>query len=180
MKEEYAYVLDFLPYGRPEKFIRNPIAHCIGEKYLILLEVSLKPNTKVDLKERIYIGSGFRDKVQRIIRRLKYDELSATAKSNLEEILPQIIKINEKRFIKIFNVSGPITTKMHSLELLSGIGKKTLDEILKERSKKFFESYEDFEKRTGIKDVEKIIFERILDELKEKDEYKLFVGNILI
>ncbi len=180
MKEEFAYVLDFFPYGKPEKFIKEPVVHCIGEKYLILLEVTIKPNVKVDLKERIYIGSGKRDKVNRILRRIKYNELSETAKNILEELLLEIVKINEKRFIKIFNISAPITSKKHSLELISGIGKKTLEIILSERAKKPFESYEDLEKRVGVTDIKKAIVKRIIDELQEKDEYKLFVENILI
>ena len=52
IREEYAIILDFVPYGYPlDTRARNfPVAQAIGKKYLILLElipkkgVTLHPN----------------------------------------------------------------------------------------------------------------------------------------
>jgi len=181
MKDEYIIILDYFPSGKPGSPLKIPVAHGIGDKYFNLLEVSLKPNAKVEIKERVYIGSGLRDKVQRIIRRIKYSELSAIAQSTLDEVLDELIKQNEQRLVKIFNIAGPLTPRLHSLELFRGIGKKHLEEILRERKIKPFESFEDLKNRVKfLIDPKKMIKERIIRELNDEDEYKLIVGNSLL
>jgi putative nucleotide binding protein len=172
MKDEYLIVLDFLARGG----VGEPTAQGIGEKYFNLLEVTLKQ--KVDFFERVYIGSGPRDKVGRIVRRLNYDQLTTLAKENLEKVLPQLIEKNEERFVKFFNLSGPITPKLHSLELLPGIGKKHLWQIVEERKNKPFQKLSEINERIKLlPDVKKMIAKRIIEELQGKDEYRLFVGN---
>ena len=179
MKDEYIIILDFLPFGKGD-FRKEPIAQGIGERYFNLLEISIKPNVKVDIFERVYIGSGLRDKAGRIIKKLKYEELTTLAKENLEKVLEQLIDKNEDRFVKFFNFSGPITPKLHSLELLPGIGKKHLWQIIEERKNKPFQSLKEINERIKfLPDVKRMLVRRLLDELQEKDEYKLFVGNPL-
>ncbi|MFH7902944.1 MAG: DUF655 domain-containing protein [Candidatus Aenigmatarchaeota archaeon] len=181
MKDEHIIVLDYFPTGKPGSALKIPIVHGIGDKYFNLLEVSLKPNVKVEVNEKIYIGSGLRDKAQRIIRKIKLSELSPIAQSVLDEVLDNLIKQNEKRLIKIFNIAGPLTPKMHALELFRGIGKKHLEDILRERKIKPFESFEDLKNRIKfLMSPEKMIKERIKEELDDKDEYKLIVGNVLL
>ncbi len=183
-REDYAYVLDVIP---PEQILaKNPsllkkgfpkdeyYVQVIGEQYFTLLEVTLKPGVFVEIGERVYIGNGPRDKVDKIVRRITYDELTSDAKKALPEIVAKIVKAQEKKFVDFFNKAGPITLKMHSLELLRGIGKKTLWQILEERKKKPFESFEDIRNRIGI-DPEKLIIERILLELQGADQYRIFV-----
>ena len=185
-REEYAYILDILS---PEQvvlrdaslirkgFPMNEIyVQAIGEQYFTLLELTVKPGVEVQPLERVYIGPGIRDKIDRIVRRLRYDELTETAKANLEKILPELVRKQEKRFVEFFNKAGPITLKLHSLELLKGIGKKTLWTILEERKKRPFESFEDIRRRVGI-DPEKLIVDRILRELQGGEKYYLFVGG---
>ena len=46
-----------------------------------------------------------------------------------------IVLEDEARFIRYFNEAGPITTRMHALELLPGIGKKLMWAVLNERKK---------------------------------------------
>lgn len=180
MKEEYLVVLDYFPSGKPGNTSKIPVVHGIGEKYFTLLEVSVKPNVKVDIKERIYIGSGLRDKANRIIRKIKYSELSPLAQSILEEVLDELIRKNEKRLIKIFNYAGPLTPKMHTLELFRGIGKKHLNDILFQRKTKPFENFEDLKERIKfLMSPEKIIKERIKEEL-ETEENRIIVGNTLL
>nr|MCG2895185.1 DUF655 domain-containing protein [Vulcanisaeta sp.] len=108
-------------------------------------------------------------------RRIGYDELTSEAKNVLPEIVAKIVKSQESRFVDFFNKAGPITLKMHTLELLRGIGKKTLWQILEERKKKPFQSFEDIRSRVGI-DPEKLIVDRILRELQGADQYRIFVG----
>ncbi|BAA30941.1 DUF655 domain-containing protein [Pyrococcus horikoshii] len=177
--EEYAYVLDYLPNGYPDletgQYLGKPVAQVIGEKAFTLLEVT--PKTDLMLYERIFIGKGERDKISMINRKLSYDDLTDTAKAELPYILEEIIKKNEERFVKFFNVAPPITNRLHSLELLPGIGKKHMWSIIEEREKKPFENFEDLKKRVkGLPDPVKMIARRILDELQDKDKYKIFVG----
>ncbi len=184
-REDYAYVLDVIP---PEQMlIKDPslikkgfprneaYVQAIGEQYFTLLELTLKPNTTAEVGERVYIGSGVRDKVNKIVRRINYDELTNEAKNVLPDVIARIVKAQEGRFVEFFNKAGPITLKMHSLELLRGIGKKTLWQILEERRKKPFQSFEDIRSRVGI-DPEKLIIDRVLRELQGADQYRVFVG----
>lgn len=185
-REDYAYILDIIP---PEQmlikdpslikkgFPRNEVyVQAVGEQFFTLLELTLKPNATAEVGERVYIGSGTRDKVNKIVRRISYDELTNEAKNALPEVVAKIVKAQESRFVDFFNKAGPITLKMHSLELLrGGIGKKTLWQILEERRKKPFQSFEDIKSRVGI-DPEKLIIDRILRELQGADQYRIFVG----
>ncbi len=183
--EEYAYILDFLPYGYPYYMTtslrqpprRGPVAQAIGEDYFMLLELEPFKGVTLSLRERVFVGRGLSDKIKirRVIRRLTYDELTATAKAELPAVLEMIVESREKYFVDFFNNAGPLTKKMHELELLRGIGKKTLWRILEERKKKPFESFKDIQTRAKIPDPKKLIVERIIEELKGGQKYYLFV-----
>jgi len=177
IEEEYAYVLDILPQGRPEIKVFKPVAQVIGEKYFILLEVIPKDKATVEIGERVYIGKEYRPKIYRIVRRISYNDLTDEAKKELEDIIEKIVESREKDFVEFFNKASAITPRLHALELLPRIGKKILWEILEERKNKPFESFEDIKKRVvGIADPKRLIVERILMELRGEDKYKLFVA----
>jgi len=178
--EDYAYVLDFLPYGHPDDkrplHKREPLAQVVGEKFFTLLEVSVKKDKNPLVGDRVYIGKDLmqRDVVNKIKRRLRYEELTATAKSELPYVLEQMVKQQEDRFVEFFNKAESITTKLHQLELLPGIGKKTMWAIIEERKKEPFKSFEDIAKRIKIDPV-KCVIQRIIYELQNPDtKYKLF------
>ena len=177
--EEYAYVLDYLPQGRPDyrrpTYSREPIVLAIGEDFFTLLELVPKRNVDIALHERVYIGKGFRDKIDHVKRRITYNDLTAAAKAELPYVLEKIIKERESFFVDFFNKAQPITMRMHQLELLPGIGKKIMWEILEERRKKPFESFKDLTSRVKIPDPVKAIVKRILIELEGEDRYYLFV-----
>ena len=180
--EDYAYVLDFLPYGHPDDkrpiHRREPLAQVVGEKYFTLLEVSVKKDKNPLIMDRVYIGKGERDVVDRIKRRLRYEDLTPTAKAELPYVIEKIVKDQEERFVRFFNESSPITTKLHQLELLPGIGKKTMWAIIEERKKEPFKSFEDIAKRVkGLSHPEKCIVNRIIHELQNpKEKYRLFTA----
>jgi len=181
MKDEYAIVLDFLPRGKATDPRPEPVAQVIGEKFLNLLEVVLKPGESVKIGERVYIGEGKRDKVRFIRGKIRYDSLTSVAKDELERVLQEIIEKDEKRFVEFFNRAGPITTRLHMLELLPGIGKKHMWAIIDARKKKKFESFEDLKSRVEmLPDPKKMIIKRIIEELQEKDRYKLFVSSRIL
>jgi len=177
--EDYAYVLDFLPFGYPAETRkigwRGPIAQVIGEAYLTLLEVAVYPNVTLQPREKVYIGKGERNKVDHVERRISYDELTPAAQDELPAVLEIIIDQNPERFLEFFNTAGPITTRMHALELLPGIGKKGMWKVLEERKKAPFKSFEDLQQRTHIPDPKKALVKRIISEIKGEDKYYLFV-----
>jgi len=178
MRDEYAIVLDFLPHGKATDRKAEPLAQVLGERFFNLLEVVIKEGEEVKVGEKIYIGEGKRDKVKYIRGRINYKSLTSFAKEKLEEFLTQIISKDERRFAEFFNIAGPITTRLHSLELLPGIGKKHMWDVINERKKKRFESLKELQERIKMfPDPKKIIVRRIIDELDGKDRYRLFVGS---
>jgi putative nucleotide binding protein len=103
--------------------------------------------------------------------------LTNYAKAELEQIVTDMVNNDEKRFVDFFNLSGPITTRLHSLELLPGIGKKHMWDIINERKKKPFETFTELQQRVEmLPDPKRIVIKRILDELEAKDRYRLFVA----
>jgi len=179
MYEEYAYVLDYLPTGRQphdrHRHMVAPTVQVVGENYFTLLELELKFGATVTLNERLYVGKDKRDKVERIIGRIGYEELMATAKAELPVIVEELVKKRESHFVEFFNKTQPITPRMHALELLPGIGKKSMWHIVDTREKKPFESFSDIQNRAGIPDPAKTITRRIIEELAGESKYRLFI-----
>jgi putative nucleotide binding protein len=179
--EEHAYVLDFLPYGRSSEKSRHlavPTIQIMGEQFFTLLEAELKIGATVLVHERIYIGRDRREKVDRILTRISYEQLTANAKAEIGPLISQLVKTQEKRFVDFFNNSQPVTPRMHSLELLPGIGKKSMWQIVNMREKKTFVSYKDTQERTGLSDIPKIISKRIIEELSTDAKYRLFTRAV--
>jgi putative nucleotide binding protein len=179
--EEYAHVLDYLPYGRSSDKSRHlvvPSIQIMGEQHFTLLEAELKVGATVVVPERIYIGRDRREKVDRIISRISYDQLTANAKAEVTPLIDELVKKQEKRFVDFFNNSQPVTPRMHSLELLPGIGKKSMWTIINAREKKPFTNYEDVETRTGITDVKKMLAKRVFEELSTETKYRVFTRTV--
>lgn len=179
-KEETATVLDFLPNGYPyderPMYMKTPIAQAIGNDHFVLLELVPKKGIHLQPFEQVYIGEGKRDKVHHIVGKLNISKLTATAKSQLEFVIQDIIKKNEKRFIDFFNHAQPLSTRMHQLELLPGLGKKHMWQIIETRQEKPFESLADIKNRVKLMpDPEKAVIRRILQELEGAEKHRLFV-----
>lgn len=177
MKDKWAIVLDFLPEGHPGLGKPEPIAQAVGEKYFSLLEVVSRKDIELEVGDRIYIGEGTREKVKYIKKSISLEELTTLARSELEGVIKDLINEADERFVNFFNNATPISTRMHSLELLPGIGKKHMWEIIEARKEKPFESYEDLKERVpSIPDPKKLLFKRIMTELKGEDpRHRIFV-----
>ena len=175
-KEEYAIILDYLPYGYPMGGKMNPVAQAIGVKTLALLELVPRRGINLEVKEKVYIGPDKRDKIYFISGRLPGEKLTETAKIQLQEFVANVVAEQEKKFVDFFNSAQAINTRLHRLELLPGFGKKHMQEILKIREEKPFESFEDIKNRvSGTPDPKKAIEKRILEELIERQRFYLFV-----
>ena len=174
--EEHARVIDFLPEGRSSEREREPTAQLLGEKYFTLLEVAVKKGVNCSLGQKLYIGKDERPEVEKIKKRIEFNDLTATARNEMPLVAKQIIHDREADFVAFFNKAGPISIRLHQLELLPGIGKKHLKEILDTRDTKQFESFKDIQQRvTLLPEPANLIFTRISEELHGDSKYYLFV-----
>lgn len=179
MKDDFAIILDFFPHGKPGDRKAEPVAQSIGEKLFTLLEIVIKEGKEGKVGDRVYIGEGKWDVVKYIRGRIKYNMLTNFAKGELEGVIQNLVKRDEARFVDFFNKAMPLTTRSHTLELLPGIGKKHLWQILSQRKAEPFKSFEDLQKRVEmLPDPKKMIVKRIISELEEKDRHRLFVGGL--
>lgn len=180
LKEEAAIVLDFLPNGyindpRPSHQ-KEPIVQAIGKEHFILFELVPKKGVFVQPHEEVYIGEGAREKIHHINGRLNINKLTLTAQNELNFVIAEIVKKQEQRFVQFFNMAQPLNTRVHQLEILPGLGKKHMWEILEQRQEKTFTSYADLKARVRLlSDPEKLLIKRILNELEGKEKHNVFV-----
>jgi putative nucleotide binding protein len=176
--EEYAYVLEYLPHGRAgaprTSHSTQGVLQLIGEEYFTLLEASPLPDTEYNLKDRIFVGKGDRAKVGHILGRISYEELYSAGKAELQSVIELIVQNNEGTFIGFINESHSLTPRMHSLELIPGIGKRLMFQILDLRERVPFESFEDLKDRANLSDPVKLIARRVMKELSEEQKYYIF------
>ncbi len=182
VREEKALVLDFLPNGYPLDprpiHKKTAIVQAIGKDHFTILELIPKKGITLKLAQEIYIGPEKRDEILQIVGRLSVYKLTGTAKQELEFVIKEIIHTNPARFIDFFNKAQPLSTRMHQLELLPGLGKKHMWEIIQAREDKTFESFADLKARVKLMpDPEKTIVKRILSELEGNEKHQLFVDR---
>lgn len=158
-------------YGHP------PHAQVIGDKFFSLMEFLARPESDIAEKAKVFVGKGLRRHVSRFLRYLNFDDLIPPARSNLPGVISRIALEGEGFFVTFFNESIPITPRLHQLELLGGVGKKTLARMLEQRRELTFSSYKDIEERAALKDPSGAIIERVLEEIRGKDQYSIFVAT---
>ncbi len=115
---------------------------------------------------------GLPDKILVVPRRpLTFNDLSDYAKSVLEEAVKKVIRDNEDVFVEFFNIAEPINIRLHSLNLLKGIGRRTLLQLIEKRP---FKSLAEVKKIIRTDPVESLA-EKILEEIRGEAKYYLFV-----
>lgn len=174
--EKTVYVLDYLREGNPlDKHPihkSKPVLQLIGEDYFMLMEASpINSYQEFQLEQKLELNNSH----LKIDFHITYEDLTSVAKDELVKVLRLIVESKSQLFTDFFNKSEPLTLRLHALELLPNIGKKTLKTILEERKKEPFKDLKDIEQRVGIKDVVGIIVERIVKELQGGEKYYLFV-----
>jgi len=176
-REEKALILDFLPNGYPMEPRRSPIAQAMGLNHFTLLELVPRKGAQLQLREEVYIGEGKREKVEFIRGRLPKQKLTETAKLQLKDLIGNLVDLREEQFVEFFNSAGAVSTRLHQLELLPGLGKKHTQAIIEEREKEKFKSFEDIKQRVkNVPDPKKIIEKRLMEELIEEVRHRLFVA----
>ncbi|MBT3406514.1 DUF655 domain-containing protein [Candidatus Woesearchaeota archaeon] len=179
-REEIVVVLDFLPngysYDKRPSHKKTAIVQGIGSSKFTLLELVPKKEVFLQPLAEVYVGEGKRDQIHHISGKLTYEKLTSTAKAELEYVVKDLVVKNEPFFVEFFNKAQPLTMRMHQLELLPGLGKKHMWEILEQRDETVFESFEDLRKRVKLMpDPTKAIIKRVMQELKGLEKHNIFV-----
>jgi len=179
--EEYAYVLDFLPHGRPgirvsgrAGYRAGALVQLVGEEFFTLLEALVKEGAALKPHDRVYVGKESREEITYIIGRVGFDELTAAARMELTAVISRIVLNREQWFVEFFNTARAVTPRMHALELIPGIGKKYMWQVINERERKPFENFDDLQKRTELPNPVKLITKRVMEELAGESKYRLF------
>lgn len=172
VKEEYAVVLDVVTNSG--KYSDTVSVQAIGMTTFTLLELVPKSGVQIKMGQTLYIGDGKREEIQFIKKALKIEDLTGSAKSELEFALKEIINKREEHFVNFFNNAGPITIRKHSLELIPGIGKKHLKDLIEERYTPF-KDFADLKDRCHfISDPQRSLSLRIIQEIEDPEEFKIF------
>jgi len=153
------------------------IIQAIGENRLTLLELLGAQNANFEIGEKVYIGKEGRNKIISVLGKLQYNLISQSAKNDLPSIVEKIVLSNEERFVSYINSAQPITPRIHSLELIPGIGKTYMMSIIRDREKEKFTSFSDIQSRIGLKDIYKLVTKRIIEEIARETRMTLFVGK---
>jgi putative nucleotide binding protein len=178
-KQVPAVVLDYLPHGRADddrpQHQKPALVYALGIEEFRLFEVTLEEDVSLTITDRFDAEPS--DDLVTNVREIEYEDLSGAAQSELEHAIRDVVETDERRFVDFYNDAQPITLRLHQLNLLPGIGKKLRNNVLEQRKRKPFESFEDLEDRvSGLHDPKEVLVERILEELREDDlKYRTFV-----
>jgi putative nucleotide binding protein len=178
-KQVPAVVLDYLPHGRTDddrpQHQKPALVYALGIEEFRLFEVTLEDDVSLTITDRFDADPS--DDLVTDVREIEYEDLSGAAQSELEHAIRDVVESNERRFVDFYNDAQPITLRLHQLNLLPGIGKKLRNNVLEQRKREPFESFENLEDRvSGLHDPKEVLVERILEELREDDlKYRTFV-----
>jgi putative nucleotide binding protein len=176
--ETHAYVLSVVP---PKEFLRDSrprgdtVIQGIGESHFTLLEMIPQRGAMPNPQERVSIERNVPSKIDHVRRRIFYEDLTPESVTELPLVIEMLVTKHEHRYVQFFNEAAPITTRMHSLQLLPGIGQTLMWAILEERKREPFKSFEDIASRTKLQNPKKVMTARIIDELREDVKRWLFV-----
>ncbi|WP_121822569.1 DUF655 domain-containing protein [Halostella salina] len=178
-----AVLLDYMPHGRADddrpQYQKPPLAYAVGEADFRLFEIVFEEDADAAIGDSVAVEPREEREAIDRVRTVDYEELSGGAQSELEYVIEEIVAENEERFVDFYNDAQPITLRLHQLNLLPGIGKKLRNNVLDERKRGRFESFDDLEDRiAGLHDPKGVLAERILEELRDDDlKYRAFVGR---
>jgi putative nucleotide binding protein len=179
--EEKAIVLDYLKHGYASHSAaqsyqaKTSIAQALGVEHLTLLELIPKRDVDLQPMQDVYIGPGKRDQIHHTKGRIPHERLTQTAQAELTHAIEKVVNNDQARFIIFFNTAQPLSMRMHQLELLPGLGKKHMWEIIEARKEKKFETFDDIKERVKLlPDPKGIVIKRIISEIKGNEKYKIF------
>ncbi|VVC04534.1 Uncharacterised protein [Candidatus Bilamarchaeum dharawalense] len=173
--EDNAWVIEYLSAGRADAIRKEPVVQLLGTRFFTLLEATVNPSATIVLGQNVYVGKEGRKEIAHIKGRIGYSDLTNGAREFLPTMIKKAVGEREMDFVNFINHAKPISIRVHTLDLLPGIGKKNMEAILKEREVKPFESIADLHKRVpSLADPTGIFVQRVLSELEGKEKYYLF------
>jgi putative nucleotide binding protein len=173
--EDYAWVIEYMPSGHAAALRKEPAVQLMGTRFFTLLEATVVPNATIVVGQKVNVGKEGRQEVSHIKGRIKYDDLTNGAKEFLPSMVKRAVMERENDFVAFINNAKPISIRVHTLDLLPGIGKKNMEALLKERDVKPFESFAEIHKRVPtLADPSVVFVHRILSELQGSEKYYLF------
>lgn len=176
--ETHAYVLSVVP---PKEFLRDSrprgetVIQGIGEFHFTLLEMIPQRGVTLHPQDRVSIERNAKSKIDHVKRRIFYEDLVPESVTELPLVVEMLVTKHEHKYVQFFNEAAPITTRMHSLQLLPGIGQTLMWAILEERKREPFKSFDDIAARTKLQNPKKVMTARIIDEIREDVKRWLFV-----
>lgn len=173
--EDYAWVIEYMPSGHADALRKEPAVQLLGVKFFTLLEATVNPASSIVLGQRVCVGKEGRQEVTHIKGRIRYEDLTNSAREFLPTMLKKAVAEREADFVAFINNAKPISIRVHTLDLLPGIGKKNMETLLKEREAKPFESFAEIHKRVpSLADPAGVFVHRITSELMGAEKYYLF------
>lgn len=109
--EHYVYVL----YARSLVHTGEDIVlvEAIGEDSLTLLEGEAPAEAEFHPGERITVGNSEPARIDHVRQRLTYGELSLIARDALETAVTALVRIDEERFVELFNSAESVSLRRH-------------------------------------------------------------------
>ncbi|MEW6722994.1 MAG: DUF655 domain-containing protein [Candidatus Micrarchaeota archaeon] len=173
--EDYAWVIEYLPAGHAAAIRKEPVVQLLGTRFFTLLEASVTSTASIVMGQKVNVGKEGRQEVAHIKGRIRYEDLTNGAKEFLPNMLKKAITEREADFVAFINNSKPISIRVHTLDLLPGIGKKNMEAILRERETKPFASLAEIHQRVPtLADPVGVFVHRIMSELQGNEKYYLF------
>jgi len=175
-----AVILDYLPHGRSDddrpQYRRSAVGYALDTEDFHVYEFALADDADLSIGDEIVVEPLAEADAVEHVRTVDLEELPSGAASELEYVIDDLLEEETDRFVRVYNEAGPITLRLHQLDLLPGIGDKLRDAILDERKREPFEDFEDVADRIdGLHDPADVIRERIFEELRGEDlKYRLF------
>ena len=176
--ETHAYVLSVVP---PKESFRDSrprgdtVIQGVGESHFTLLEMIPQRGMIPHPQERVSIERNAKSKIDHVRRRIFFEDLVPESVTELPLVIEMLVTKHEHKYVQFFNEAAPITTRMHSLQLLPGIGQTLMWAILEERKREPFKNFDDIAARTKLQNPKKVITARIIDEIREDVKRWLFV-----
>ena len=171
----HAIVIDMTPQTTSEQPLEGTV---LSEADFRLYETTFIEGTDVSIGDRLVLAPTEEREEIDAFREVGFSDLSNTARNELEYAIDAIIDADPQRFYTVYNEAGPISLRLHQLNLLPGIGTKLRDAILDARKRGPFESFDAVAERVdGLHRPREIVAERIIEELEDESvKYRLFVG----
>src|SRR5579862_4302590 len=106
--ETHAYILDYLPNGRqtPHGFHREAVALGLGATELKLLELIPRLGVALPVGQSVPLGpvaGAPPSPIDHVRRRIGYDELTTTGRTELTTVLEKVVRADEPRYLRFFN-----------------------------------------------------------------------------